>query len=214
MMQRLGIPIVHDPELLVLTSPSALTRWSYTISGLDRRLQRGGQDRVPVLAQYPELEKVTDRVLIMVQGGWRRQWSGGTGKAPAEVEEIFVRAVKSGRRRRHEFPPYRRQDSRAYPPRELPNRFFAIFVIFAAVLIYASLPLGVMAQDEEARVGRLGLALMELIALATRCCPPPAITREIETKTIYLVSSGRSPSPPPAGQARGLCLSSALMIAA
>ena len=71
------------------------------------------------------------------------------------------------------------------------NRFFAIFVIFSAVLIYASLLLGVMAQDEEARVlADSGLALMELIALAYALMSAAgAITREIETKTIYLVFS-------------------------
>lgn len=96
------------------------------------------------------------------------------------------------------------------------NRFFAIFVIFAAVLIYASLLLGVMAQDEEARVlVDSGLALMELIALAYALLSAAgAITREIETKTIYLVFS--RPVSKPAyllGKLSGLCLSSALMIA-
>lgn len=96
------------------------------------------------------------------------------------------------------------------------NRFFALFVIFAAVLIYASLLIGVMAVDEEARVlVDSGLALMELIALAyALMSAATAITREIETKTIYLVFS--RPVSKPAyllGKIAGLCLSSALMLA-
>lgn len=96
------------------------------------------------------------------------------------------------------------------------HRFFVIFVIFAAVLIYASLLIGVMAVDEEARVlVDSGLALMELVALAyALMSAAAAITREIETKTIYLVFS--RPVSKPAyllGKIAGLCLSSALMLA-
>ncbi len=71
------------------------------------------------------------------------------------------------------------------------NRFFALFVIFAGVLIYSSLLAGVMAVDEEARViTDFGLALMELITLAyALMAAASVITREIETKTIYLVLS-------------------------
>jgi ABC-type transport system involved in multi-copper enzyme maturation permease subunit len=95
------------------------------------------------------------------------------------------------------------------------NRFFALFVIFAGVLIYASLLAGVMAVDEEGRViVDLGLALMELMTLAyALMAAASTITRELETKTIYLVFS-RPVSRPAylAGKAAGLYLASALML--
>ncbi|MBU2574834.1 MAG: hypothetical protein KKH28_12225 [Elusimicrobia bacterium] len=96
------------------------------------------------------------------------------------------------------------------------NRFFAIFIVFAAVLIYASLLIGAMAVDEESRVLiDSGLALMELIALAYALMSAAGtITREIETKTIYLVFS--RPVSKPAyllGKTAGLYLTSALMLA-
>ena len=95
------------------------------------------------------------------------------------------------------------------------NRFFSLFIIFAGVLIYASLLAGVMAVDEEARVLiDLGLALMELMTLAYAVlAAASAITREIETKTIYLVFS-RPVSRPAylAGKAGGLYAASALML--
>ncbi|HOW89057.1 MAG TPA: ABC transporter permease subunit [Elusimicrobiales bacterium] len=71
------------------------------------------------------------------------------------------------------------------------SRFFALFLVFAGVLIYSSLLAGVMAVDEEARViTDFGLALMELITLAyALMASASAITREMETKTIYLVLS-------------------------
>ncbi|OGS08678.1 MAG: hypothetical protein A2270_01540 [Elusimicrobia bacterium RIFOXYA12_FULL_51_18] len=95
------------------------------------------------------------------------------------------------------------------------NRFFALFVIFAGVLIYASLLAGVMAMDEEARViTDLGLALMELTALAyALLAAASTITREIETKTIYLIFSRPVPRPAYlAGKAAGLYASLALML--
>ena len=95
------------------------------------------------------------------------------------------------------------------------NRFFSLFIIFAGVLIYASLLAGVMAVDEEARMlTDQGLALMELITLAYAVlAAASAITREIETKTIYLVFS-RPVSRPAylAGKAGGLYAASALML--
>ncbi len=95
------------------------------------------------------------------------------------------------------------------------NRFFGLFVVFAGVLIYASLLAGVMAVDEEARVlVDLGLALMELITLAyALLAAAAAITNEIKTKTIYLVFS-RPVSRPAylAGKAAGLYAALALML--
>jgi ABC-type transport system involved in multi-copper enzyme maturation permease subunit len=96
------------------------------------------------------------------------------------------------------------------------NRLFAMFVIFAGVLIYASLLAGVMAVDEEARViADLGLSLMELMALAyALMAAASAVPREIETKTIYLVLSRPVPRPAYlAGRAAALYGSSALMLA-
>jgi ABC-type transport system involved in multi-copper enzyme maturation permease subunit len=95
------------------------------------------------------------------------------------------------------------------------NRFFGLFVVFAGVLIYASLLAGVMAVDEEARViNDLGLALMELITLSyALLSAADAITREIRTKTIYLVFSRPVPRPSYlAGKAAGLYAASALML--
>jgi ABC-type transport system involved in multi-copper enzyme maturation permease subunit len=95
------------------------------------------------------------------------------------------------------------------------NRFFGLFVIFAGVLIYASLLAGVMAVDEEARViTDLGLALMELVTLAyALLAAASAITREVETKTIYLVFSRPVPRPAYlAGKAAGLYATTALML--
>lgn len=96
------------------------------------------------------------------------------------------------------------------------NRFFSLFMVFAALLIYASLLVGVMAVDEEARVlVDSGLALMELMALAyALMAAAGAITREMETKTIYLIFS--RPVSRPAylmGKSIGLYLASALMLA-
>jgi len=95
------------------------------------------------------------------------------------------------------------------------NKFFFLFVIFTGVLIYASLLAGVMAVDEEARMlTDTGLALMELMTLAySVLSAASAITREIETKTIYLVFS-RPVSRPAylAGKAGGLYAASALML--
>jgi ABC-type transport system involved in multi-copper enzyme maturation permease subunit len=95
------------------------------------------------------------------------------------------------------------------------NRFFSLFVIFAGVLIYASLLAGVMAVDEEARVlNAFGLALMELITLAyALMAAASVITREIETKTIYLVLSRPVPRPAYlAGRAAALYGVSAFML--
>lgn len=101
MMQRLGIAqaVIHDPELLVLDEP---------VSGLDplaihdiRTLISGlnSEGKTVFLSSHSisELEKVTDRVLIMVQGRLartvpRREWESVRGG----LEEIFVQAVKTG----------------------------------------------------------------------------------------------------------------------
>ncbi len=95
------------------------------------------------------------------------------------------------------------------------NRFFGLFVVFAGVLIYASLLAGVMAVDEEARViTDLGLALMELITLVyALLAAAAAITSEIKTKTIYLVFSRPVPRAAYlAGKAAGLYAAFALML--
>ena len=101
MMQRLGIAqaVIHDPELLILDEP---------VSGLDplaiheiRTLisDLNGEGKTVFLSSHSisELEKVTDRVLIMVQGKLaktvsRRDWESAAGG----LEEIFVQAVKAG----------------------------------------------------------------------------------------------------------------------
>ena len=96
------------------------------------------------------------------------------------------------------------------------NRFFTVFAVFAACVIYASLLAGVMAVDEEGRVlSDLGLGLMELMTLAYALFHAAmAIPREMETKNIYLVFS--RPVSRPAyllGKAAGLYLLSAFMLA-
>ena len=101
MMQRLGVAqaIVHDPELLILDEP---------VSGLDplaiheiRDLisQLNGEGKTIFLSSHSisELEKVTDRVFILVQGRLaktvaRAEWES----TPGGLEEIFVRTVKTG----------------------------------------------------------------------------------------------------------------------
>lgn len=69
------------------------------------------------------------------------------------------------------------------------NRFFHLLLVFAGVLIYASILLGVMAVDEEYRVILdFGFGLMELISMVfVVFVSATAITKEIELKTIYLV---------------------------
>jgi len=95
------------------------------------------------------------------------------------------------------------------------DRFFSLFVIFAGVLIYAALLAGVMAVDEELRVVTdFGLTLMEIITLAyVLMSAASAITREIETKTIYLVFSRPVARPAyMAGKLLGLYAASAVML--
>ncbi len=99
MMQRLGVAqaIVHDPELLILDEP---------VSGLDplaiheiRELisQFNGEGKTVFLSSHSisELEKITDRVFILVQGRLaktvaRAEWENTQGG----LEEIFVRTVR------------------------------------------------------------------------------------------------------------------------
>ncbi|MBU2574835.1 MAG: ABC transporter ATP-binding protein [Elusimicrobia bacterium] len=99
MMQRLGIAqaVIHDPDLLILDEP---------VSGLDplaihdiRTLisEFNAEGKTVFLSSHSisELEKITDRVLIMVQGRLektvsRQDWESARGG----LEEIFVQAVK------------------------------------------------------------------------------------------------------------------------
>ncbi|MEI7481875.1 MAG: ABC transporter ATP-binding protein [Elusimicrobiota bacterium] len=99
MMQRLGVAqaIVHDPELLILDEP---------VSGLDplaiheiRDLisQLNGEGKTVFLSSHSisELEKITDRVFILVRGRLaktvaRAEWENTQGG----LEEIFVRTVR------------------------------------------------------------------------------------------------------------------------
>ena len=99
MMQRLGVAqaVIHDPELLILDEP---------VSGLDplaihdiRTLisEFNAEGKTVFLSSHSisELEKITDRVLIMVQGRLakivsRRDWESARGG----LEEIFVQTVK------------------------------------------------------------------------------------------------------------------------
>ena len=99
MMQRLGLAqaIVHDPELLIMDEP---------VSGLDplaiheiRDLisQLNGEGKTVFLSSHSisELEKVSDRVFILVQGRLARtvvraEWKNMQGG----LEEIFVQTVR------------------------------------------------------------------------------------------------------------------------
>lgn len=100
MMQRLGVAqaIVHDPELLILDEP---------VSGLDplaiheiRDLisRFNGEGKTVFLSSHSisELEKITDRVFILVRGRLaktvsRAEWENTQGG----LEEIFVETVRS-----------------------------------------------------------------------------------------------------------------------
>lgn len=100
MMQRLGVAqaIVHDPELLILDEP---------VSGLDplaiheiRELisRLNGEGKTVFLSSHSisELEKVSDRVFILVRGRLARtvartEWEETGGG----LEEIFVHTVKT-----------------------------------------------------------------------------------------------------------------------
>ncbi len=99
MMQRLGVAqaVVHDPELLILDEP---------VSGLDplaiheiRELisEFNGSGKTVFLSSHSisELEKLSDRVFIMVQGRLaktvaRAEWEATRGG----LEEIFVHTVR------------------------------------------------------------------------------------------------------------------------
>lgn len=99
MMQRLGLAqaIVHDPELLILDEPvSGLDPLAiHEIRDLISRLNGEGKTVFLSSHSISELEKVTDRVFILVQGRLaktvaRAEWENTRGG----LEEIFVETVK------------------------------------------------------------------------------------------------------------------------
>ncbi|MBI4655690.1 MAG: ABC transporter permease subunit [Elusimicrobia bacterium] len=69
------------------------------------------------------------------------------------------------------------------------GKSFTLFVMFAGVILYSSMLIGVMAVEEEKRViTDFGLALMELMAMAFIVFSAgSAVSREMESKTIYLI---------------------------
>ncbi|MFA6435168.1 MAG: ABC transporter ATP-binding protein [Elusimicrobiales bacterium] len=99
MMQRLGLAqaIVHDPELLILDEPvSGLDPLAiHEIRDLISRLNGEGKTVFLSSHSISELEKVTDRVFILVLGRLARvvaraEWENTRGG----LEEIFVQTVK------------------------------------------------------------------------------------------------------------------------
>lgn len=71
----------------------------------------------------------------------------------------------------------------------LRSRYWLLCLVFAAVLLYVSLLLGLLAADQEVRVVLdFGLSLIELMALAAAAYgAATTLLREIETKTVYLI---------------------------
>ncbi|MFH1620397.1 MAG: hypothetical protein ABIG11_10920 [bacterium] len=69
------------------------------------------------------------------------------------------------------------------------SRFLQLVIIFAGVMLYASLLLGAMAVEQEGRVlTDFGLALLELAGLAAVILSSSTtIQSDMESKTIYLV---------------------------
>ncbi|MBI4422398.1 MAG: ABC transporter permease [Elusimicrobia bacterium] len=71
------------------------------------------------------------------------------------------------------------------------NRAYQVAMLFAGVMLYLSLLLGMLAVDQELRaLLDFGLSFIELMALGTAIFgAATGILREIETKAIYLVLS-------------------------
>lgn len=71
------------------------------------------------------------------------------------------------------------------------GRFWQLTAVFAAVTLFLSLILGLMAADQELRaLEDFGLSLIELLTLAGAVhAAATVILREMETKTIYLILS-------------------------
>ncbi|MBI4678243.1 MAG: ABC transporter permease subunit [Elusimicrobia bacterium] len=71
----------------------------------------------------------------------------------------------------------------------LRNRFFALTLAFAGVVLYLSMLLGLLACDQEVRVLLdFGLGLIELMGLVGAVyCAATVVLREMETKTVYMI---------------------------
>lgn len=71
----------------------------------------------------------------------------------------------------------------------LRNKFFLLALVFAGIILYLSLLLGLLASDQEVRVLLdFGLSFIELMGLAGAVYgAATTILREMETKTVYLV---------------------------
>ncbi|MBI5881847.1 MAG: ABC transporter permease subunit [Elusimicrobia bacterium] len=71
----------------------------------------------------------------------------------------------------------------------LRNRFFGMTLIFAGVVLYLSMLLGLLACDQEVRVLLdFGLGFIELMGLfGAVYCAATVVLREMETKTVYMI---------------------------
>jgi ABC-type transport system involved in multi-copper enzyme maturation permease subunit len=69
------------------------------------------------------------------------------------------------------------------------GKFFALSLVFAALILYISVLLGALAADQETRVlYDFGLSFIELMGLAGALYgATTVIMRELETKTIYMI---------------------------
>ncbi|HAH31511.1 MAG TPA: ABC transporter ATP-binding protein [Elusimicrobia bacterium] len=103
MLQRLGLAqaVLHSPELLVLDEPvSGLDPLAiHDMRALISRLQAEGRTIFLSSHSISELEKICDRVIIMVRGRQaravkREEWEMTSGG----LEALFVEAVTSGAR--------------------------------------------------------------------------------------------------------------------
>ena len=95
------------------------------------------------------------------------------------------------------------------------NRFFALFCIFAFVMLYASVIASMLAVSHEGRVlADISLLLIELIALAYALFQvSSSMSAEMESKSVYLVLSRPvSRAAYLAGKEAGVMLTTALII--